>query len=171
MNCPVIYEWELFFDSELPPERIEEMQAHLAECGDCSDTVRKLRQEYEMIGQALAFYPLPANLEEFIKSRLYSTNRVNNRWTWLMMPAACLTGIFIASAVGIWSLLSGLLEFVKMLGGINLLPELALFLAEIARDVADSSIRGNSAAPALAVISLLVIWIKLSLRKGGHAHV
>ncbi|MCL4440858.1 MAG: zf-HC2 domain-containing protein [Firmicutes bacterium] len=170
MNCPGDFEWNLFLDSELPPARKEEMKGHLDGCRDCTRLVAGLRREADLIGASLAGIPLPPNLAAFIGHRLNSQNETETRWLFMLIPAAVLTGIFIASAAGLWNLLENVLSFIKLLAGGTLISETVLLMAGLLRQAAGASLNGELALPALVVMVFCLTWIKFKIRKGGHAH-
>jgi len=167
MNCPGDFEWSLFLDNELPPARKEELKEHLAGCRDCSLLVDSLQGETSLIGAALAGTPLPPNLAAFIGHRLRSQKETETGWIFISIPAVALTGIFAASAAGLWSLLENVLSFIKLMAGGTLISEAVLLMAGLLRQAARASLNGELALPALVVMIFCLAWIKLKLRKGG----
>lgn len=170
MNCPGDFEWSLYLDSELPPARKEELEEHLAGCRDCRSLVDSLQGEAGLIGAALAGTPLPPNLAAFIGHRLRSQKETETGWLFIIIPAAALTGVFTASAAGVWSLLENVATFIKLLAGGTLISETVLLMAGLLRQAARASLNGELALPALVVMIFCLAWIKLKLRKGGPAH-
>lgn len=170
MNCPGDFEWSLYLDSELPPARKEELEEHLAGCRDCRSLVDSLQGEASLIGAALAGTPHPPNLAAFIGHRLRSQKETETGWLFIIIPAAALTGVFAASAAGVWSLLENVATFIKLLAGGTLISETVLLMAGLLRQAARASLNGELALPALLVMIFCLAWIKLKLRKGGPAH-
>lgn len=171
MPCPNHSEWELYLDGELPLQRKGELEYHLAGCPACSGLLNRLRREEALLTAALSATPLPPDLAVTIKSRLSGTTHGGGGWLWYFLPALGLAGLFVAVMAGWWPLLERLRAITSLLGNGDLFLQLAFFTVKTLAGLAGTALRGGATLPALAVLVLCMLWMKITLQRGGRAHV
>ena len=169
MKCPAKNEWEFFLDKELSQSKKEQLTKHLTGCSNCAETVAKLQQEFTLFERAMASTPIPVGLEEAIIHRVAATKNTGAVFM-ILFPVVVLTGI-VLSMSNLWDVFQSLLSVINLFGGSSLLPDLFLSGAGMLFRIADASVQGNTLTPALTILTLCMLLIQISLRRGGRAHV
>jgi anti-sigma factor RsiW len=171
MHCVNQFEWELFVDGELPAAELEKFEEHLGQCPECREIVDGLRQEGAFIASALAATPLAPDLAAAIECRLTATNDSAGKWLWLFTLALGPVGIFLAHSAGWFALLEKLRTVLTLFLGQELLVKFIFTAAKVMEEMADAALKGKPVLPALAMLSICMLWVQLKLFKGGSAHV
>lgn len=171
-NCPNEFEWDLYNDRELPPERLQELEGHLEGCPACGLLVRGLRQEESLISAALASTPLPPGLTAAIERRLAPKDETAG-WFQVILPGLGLAGILAALYSAWWPLLERILAAATLIGIGEFLPRFLLAAAGIMGEAAATAVRGSAVTPAITFLAfcLGVLLMQIKYGKGGRAHV
>ncbi|KJS03333.1 MAG: hypothetical protein VR68_01630 [Peptococcaceae bacterium BRH_c4a] len=170
MRCPVLYQWEIFIDGELPPDRKMQMESHLRDCPSCSRLAAGLGKETELFSLSLAFTPVPPDLAVVISKRLAGAR-----------GGECLFGFFLAAlgfagmlgglSEGWWPLFEKLRNIIQLFVGSDFALQFALSFYDLVLKLSDAAMTRDPVSPALAVLAVCVLWTQLKLQRGGRTYV
>lgn len=77
-KCQSVFELlDAYLDTELSTEETAAVEAHLAECGDCSERLRQLKSLVEKLNQ-LPEVPMPRDLSSAIEAKITALSAVKN---------------------------------------------------------------------------------------------
>jgi len=170
MRCPVLYQWEIFVDGELPPDRKMQMEAHLRDCPSCSRLVAGLREETELFSLSLASTPVPPDLAMAISKRLADAG--GSQWLiGFFLAVLVFTGMLGALSEGWWPLFEKLRNIIQLFVGSDFALQLALFFYDLVLKLSGAAMTGNPVLPALVVLAVCVLWAQLKLQRGGRTYV
>lgn len=170
MRCPVLYQWELFVDGELPPDRKMQMDSHLRECPSCSRLVAGLEEESELFSISLASTPVPPDLAMVINKRLAGA-RGSEGLIWFFLAVLGVAGMLGALNEGWWPLFEKMRDIFQLFVGSDFALQLALVFYDLVLKLAGTAMMGNPVLPALAVLAVCVLWVQLKLQRGGRNYV
>jgi len=170
MPCPSDIIWQCYLDGELPPAQYTDLESHLAQCLTCSTRVAVIREENEMLAASLAV-PVPKDLAVFIERRLAGYSDRGIYWLRFFLPLLGLTSAIMALGMAWLPLLAQLRDVLSLVAGGNLLLRASLEAARLTLLLAGDAMRGSPVLPALTLLTISLLLMKLKLLKGGRVNV
>lgn len=131
---------------------------------------RLLREDY-LIASAIASTPLPADLAAEVNRRLKEMESGGGRWLRLTLPALMLISTMLSVYFNWLPLVVRLREVLGPLLSGNLILEFVMMAVNTAARLAQAAMAGGPLLPAVTVLAFCMFWLRIKMRKGGHAHV
>lgn len=130
-----------------------------------------MRQETDLIAASLAAEPVPEDLMAVIARRLDRRADAERSGIKIILPALVFISTLLAVGLGWLPRLEHLSSIWGQFFHQGVLLDCFLFLVRAGRYLGGAALDGGPLLPTTALLLVCIVWLKVSIRKGGYARV